>query len=196
MIFKILFITNNIVAKIYKIYLYLIYKKIVFDNSVNLLGLPIIQISKKSTFQIGRNVSIISNTRFNMAGINRKTTIFTTDKSNLVISDNVGLSGVSIYCSKSIYIGENVLIGANVHIWDTDFHSINYIERLSMSQDVPKNEPIRIEKNVFIGANSIILKGVTIGEGSVIAAGSIVSKNIPPLQIWGGNPIQFIKIVI
>ncbi len=194
MLFKFFLLANKYITKIYKIYLYTIYGKVVFDNSVNLLGLPILQVSKRSTFHFGRNVSIISNTRFNMAGLNKKTTIYTADKSSLVVSDNVGISGVSIYCSKSIFIGENVLIGVNVYIWDTDFHSVNSTERLSIGKDIPNTAPIRIEKNVFVGANSIILKGVTIGEGSVIAAGSVVSKNVPPMQIWGGNPIQFIKM--
>ena len=56
-----------------------------------------------------------------------------------------------------------------------------------------KSKNVHLKKNVFIGAHSIILKGVTIGENSIIGAGSVVSKNIPPNQVWGGNPIKFIK---
>jgi acetyltransferase-like isoleucine patch superfamily enzyme len=54
---------------------------------------------------------------------------------------------------------------------------------------------VRIEKGVFIGADCIILKGVTIGEYSVVAAGSVVAKIVPPGEIWGGNPAKFIKKV-
>ncbi|MNL65825.1 2,3,4,5-tetrahydropyridine-2,6-dicarboxylate N-acetyltransferase [compost metagenome] len=56
-----------------------------------------------------------------------------------------------------------------------------------------KKEPIIIEQDVFIGANSIILKGVTIGARSIIGAGSIVTKNVPADEIWGGNPAKFIR---
>jgi acetyltransferase-like isoleucine patch superfamily enzyme len=55
------------------------------------------------------------------------------------------------------------------------------------------SEPIVIGDDVFIGANSIVLKGVNIGDRSIIGAGSVVSKNIPADEIWAGNPIKFIK---
>lgn len=52
---------------------------------------------------------------------------------------------------------------------------------------------IKIEEDVFIGANSIITKPLTIGKGSIIGAGSVVTKDIPPYQIWAGNPARYIK---
>ena len=54
-------------------------------------------------------------------------------------------------------------------------------------------KPVIIENSVFIGAQSIILKGVTIGKNSIIGAGSVVTKNVPANQIWAGNPARFIK---
>lgn len=65
-----------------------------------------------------------------------------------------------------------------------------------MSKDDQKcknNAPVVIEDNVFIGARSIILKGVTIGENSIVGAGSVVTRSIPSNQIWGGNPAKFIR---
>ena len=56
-----------------------------------------------------------------------------------------------------------------------------------------KTAPIRIGNHVFIGARCIIGKGITIGEKSIVAAGSVVTKNIPPKEMWGGNPAKFIK---
>ena len=65
-----------------------------------------------------------------------------------------------------------------------------------MSKDDQKckvKSPVIIEDNVFIGARSIILKGVTIGRNSIVGAGSVVTKSIPSNQIWGGNPAKFIR---
>ena len=76
-------------------------------------------------------------------------------------------------------------------IWDTDFHAIEYNDRCKNVNI--KSAPIFIKEGAFIGACSIILKGVTIGKHSVIGAGSVVTKNIPDNEIWGGNPARFIK---
>ena len=59
--------------------------------------------------------------------------------------------------------------------------------------DHPKTAEVKIGNNVFIGANTIVLKGVTIGDRSIIGAGSVVTKNIPEDEIWGGNPAKFIR---
>lgn len=79
-------------------------------------------------------------------------------------------------------------------IYDTDFHSILPEKRLNGNVDVPTS-PIIIGKRVFIGGHSIILKGVTIGDDSVIGAGSVVTKNIPSGEVWAGNPAKFLKKV-
>ena len=78
-------------------------------------------------------------------------------------------------------------------IYDTDFHSINYDDRVTNSDINPGVKPVEIKEGAFIGAFTIILKSVTIGEHSVISAGSVVTKNIPPNEVWGGNPAKFIK---
>lgn len=79
-------------------------------------------------------------------------------------------------------------------ILDTDFHSLDWRDRAD-GTDIQKRKikPVVIGDYVFIGMNSIILKGTTIGEKSVIGAGSVVSSNIPASEIWAGNPARFIK---
>lgn len=94
-----------------------------------------------------------------------------------------------IRCRERITIGNNVSIAYNVLIQDSDYHTIYDKE----GNPKPQTLPITIEDNVWIGANAIILKGVTIGEGSVIAAGSVVTKSIPPHTLVGGNPAKVIK---
>ena len=113
-------------------------------------------------------------------------------EASLVIGNHTGFSGVSIFCASSIKIGNYCNIGGNVFIWDTDFHPLNMEERRISSQNI-RSSPIIIEDDVFIGANSIILKGVSIGQGSIVGAGSVVTKNIPPMEIWAGNPAKFIR---
>ena len=105
------------------------------------------------------------------------------------------MTATTIMCFNHIEIGNNVMIGVGTHIYDTNFHNINPKDRIEKKdpKDTVKTAPVIIHDNVFIGAFSIILKGVTIGENSVIAAGSVVTKSIPDNQIWGGNPAHFIK---
>ena len=99
----------------------------------------------------------------------------------------------------SVQIGNNVVIGASTKINDSNDHCINYLERREerVYKDWSKlnidHAPIVIEDDVFIGAHCIISKGVTIGARSIVAAGSVVVKSIPPDEVWGGNPARFIK---
>ena len=78
---------------------------------------------------------------------------------------------------------------------DTNFHSIDWQERRRESEMVTntKTSPVIIGDDVFIGARTIINKGITIGNRSIVAAGSVVVKNIPADEVWGGNPAKFIK---
>lgn len=78
-------------------------------------------------------------------------------------------------------------------ICDTDFHSIEYAYRIEKPDSHVKTAPIFIGEGAFIGARSIILKGVNIGKHSVIGAGSVVTKNVPDNEIWAGNPARFIR---
>lgn len=113
----------------------------------------------------------------------------------LCIGNNVGMSSPTIWAHISITIGNNVMLGANVTIMDSDAHSLNYKERRILTLDKSKkhDKPIVIEDDVFIGMNSIILKGVTIGARSIIGAGSVVTESIPADCIVAGNPAKIIR---
>lgn len=80
-------------------------------------------------------------------------------------------------------------------IYTSNFHSLNYKYRRIPNKDIEdrKNNNVIIGNDVFIGAGAIILKGVSIGDRSIIAAGSVVSSNIPPDSIYGGNPAKLIR---
>jgi acetyltransferase-like isoleucine patch superfamily enzyme len=109
----------------------------------------------------------------------------------LEIGDDVGISGASISASESIRIGNRVLIGSGALITDSDAHALAASERFYGSNT--RTAPVVIEDEVFIGARTIILKGVRIGKGSVIGAGSVVARDVPAGVIAGGNPCQVIK---
>ncbi len=150
-------------------------------------------IFNKGTFKIGENTKINSSKYKNIIGGDTRTSIIVQKDAILIIGKNVKISNSAFQCAKSITIGNNVMIGGSCKIWDTDFHSIDPEIRKNMPNENALSSPIIIGENVFIGGFSIILKGVSIGNNSIIAAGSVVSKNIPDDEIWGGNPVKFIK---
>lgn len=107
---------------------------------------------------------------------------------NIYINNNFSI----ISESSSITIGDDVLIGTDVEIIDSDFHNLNPLERNSGTH---QSKPVVIHRNVFIGSNVCIMKGVTIGENSVIANGAIVTSSFPANVIIGGNPAKIIKSI-
>ena len=93
-----------------------------------------------------------------------------------------------ITCAQKIVIGKHTAISWNVNIMDTDIHTV-IIDKITRNN----TDSVYIGDNVWIGANSIILKGVTIGSGAIVAAGSVVTKDIPENSLAAGNPARIIK---
>lgn len=142
---------------------------------------------------LGEKTSIVVG---NNTGINIRNCEINNDSKINVYSGSLKMEDVYIgercviHAYKSINIGSGTIISWNVSIMDGDGHSIEHNKKLNSPQDVT------IEENVWIGNNSIILKGVTIGKGSVVAAGSVVTKDVPPRTIVAGNPARVIKEAI
>lgn len=118
------------------------------------------------------------------------------------IGHHVGMSSPCLWAKERITIGNYVNIGGDCIIMDSDAHNLDWRVRdsgemfapmVSMDNHTAKCAPIVIKDHVLIGVRSIILKGVTIGEGSVIGAGSVVVKDIPANCIAAGNPCKVIK---
>lgn len=116
----------------------------------------------------------------------------------LIIGEYSGMTNTIIQCHEEIIIGNHVNIGAGCMIMDSNFHSTDWRDRLDRRKDIEnhRNAPIKIGDVVFIGARSIICKGVTIGDHAMIAAGSVVVCDVPANEVWGGNPAEFIKKII
>ncbi|WP_171032382.1 acyltransferase [Polaribacter aestuariivivens] len=158
--------------------------------------IPHIILYQNAKITLGENVVITSCSSTNPIGVKHKCILAVLNSgAQINIGNNTGITGASICCSTQVDIGSNVYIGSGVGIWDTDFHPINWKEREKRPND-GKSLPIKIGDNVFIGANSIILKGVTIDDGAVIGAGSVVSRNVGSNEIVAGNPAKKIKKII
>jgi len=104
---------------------------------------------------------------------------------------NNGFSGIAEHTS--ITIGRRVFVGTSVEIFDSDFHGIHIDDRGRSIAEWAR--PVVVEDDVFLGSNVKVLKGVTIGRGSVIACGSVVTKDIPPGVVAGGNPARVIRAI-
>lgn len=150
----------------------------------------------KGKLIFGSNVKINSNYFANQVGLSSISSFVALNQnSQIFIGNNVGISNSLLYARESIIIKDDVLIGGGCQILDNDFHSLELKNRLAkIDTDIKANEVI-IKEGAFIGANSIILKGVHIGKQSVVGAGSVVVKSIPDFEIWAGNPARFIKKV-
>lgn len=161
-------------------------------GTVNVYGKPRIIRWGNPTIIIEDGVTFDSDPMHNDAGIIHPCTLSVTGDGRLYIGENSGFSGVQVCCTKSITIGRNVWVGVNVTIYDTDFHPIDPYERLKLDTSAKSGDVI-IDDGVWIGANAMILKGVHIGKGSVIAAGSVVTKDVPEFTVFGGNPAKLIR---
>jgi acetyltransferase-like isoleucine patch superfamily enzyme len=102
------------------------------------------------------------------------------------------MTGGTICASEKIIIGDRVTVGANSTIVDTDFHPLQPNLRQAQPQGA-EGSAVTIEDDVFIGMNCLILKGVTIGYGSVIGAGSVVTQSVPASMVVAGNPAKVIR---
>lgn len=160
---------------------------------------PIISIDRKnsSKISIGDNLRMNNGNAGNCIGFPARCTLVAADGAHLQIGNNVGMSQTAICAAGAdITIGNHTLLGGGVKIYSSDFHSLSYHDRRDyICADVEnrKSAPVTIGEDCFIGAGTIILKGVTIGDRTIIGAGSVVTKSIPADCIAGGNPARVIK---
>ena len=142
---------------------------------------------------VGDEVIINSCLSSNPIGGDTQMVISVKEGAELVIGNRVGISNAAIVCHEKIVIGDRTIIGGGTKIYDSNFHSVDYRERGDYAHETVITRPISIGEDVFIGAHCIILKGVTIGDRSIVAAGSVVTKDIPVDEVWGGNPARKIR---
>ncbi len=148
-------------------------------SRVRIFGKPAIH--NWGEMRIGERVRIVSTIA---------TTELVANGGTLEIGDRAYINyGCSISASKLVRIGPDCNIGTYAIIIDNDFHSLEPERR----NERPESAPIILEENVWLGGRVIVLRGVTIGTGSVIGAGSVVTKNIPPRSLAVGVPAKVVK---
>lgn len=172
---------------------YFFYKGVKLGKQSRIFGFPSIQRYRGSKIRIG-DYFVMRNWASSNPLSNRHFSVMATlDKNSLIeIGNNVKMT-TSVICSKvHVKICQNCLIGANTIITDTDFHPLTpEIRRKSLNSSLSKE--VIIENDVFVGMNTIILKGSTVGSGSTIGAGSVVAGNFPERVIIAGNPAKVIR---
>ena len=153
-----------------------------YDRSSLICQLGRINLTKKySEIYIGERTKLWPNIKISCVGARNRI-------AKLIIGKNCSIGDrTEIHCTKHIEIGDNVLISWDCNILDRDYHSVNGEEE--------RFAPVVIGNNVWIGCRVIILRGVKIGDGVVIAAGSVVTKDIPPYTLVAGNPAVVKKTV-
>lgn len=165
-------------------------KRINIGKGSLFFGLPIIDRAPLSNIVIGNNCTFRSDRTTNWSHKKKMVIRTYNEDAEINIGEGVGANGSVIVSAKKIEIGDNVLIGFNCYIADTDSHPVDPITRHT---GLPDTSPVKIEDNVWLGANVVVLKGVTIGENSVIGSNSLVLSNIPANVIAIGNPCRVVK---
>ena len=160
---------------------------------IRLFGHPICSRYPGSSISLGSHVTLDSSTRANPLGGSSPCVLRTmTSTARLSLGDRVGLSSSVIIAGNSIEIGEDTILGAGSMVLDNDFHALG--PEFSWLTEYSKNsKPVKIGRGCFIGARSIILKGVTLGDRVIIGAGSVVTKDIPAYSIAAGNPARIVR---
>jgi acetyltransferase-like isoleucine patch superfamily enzyme len=142
-------------------------------------GMPYIQgrlprVSARGEVSVGK--------RFRVDGLQAQVDFGAGPRGRLLVGDDVFFNrGSTVFAAELVEIGDNTRIADHVTVHDTDFHEVE--------QGAPvRVAPVRIGRNVWIGRNAVVLPGVTIGDHAVVAAGSIVTRDVPARTLVAGSP--------
>jgi acetyltransferase-like isoleucine patch superfamily enzyme len=168
--------------------------KVSLGRCIKMRKLPSIVVIDGASLEIGNCVILNSDNYGYHANMHSGCKILIDRKgARVVIGDNTRINGACIHSQKEILIGKNCLIAANTQIFDCNGHDLSFPHVNNRVQTMGVAETVVIEDNVWLGLNVVVLPGVTIGYGSVIAANSVVHKSVPPMCLAGGNPLTIIK---
>jgi len=148
---------------------------------------------RTGVIRIGDDCRIHSGFAGNPVGDGSRMAIWVGPGGRLSLGDRVGLSNSTIVCMSAVSIGDDVLLGGGSRIYDTDFHSLRAEKRGRPGNPGVRTAPVILGRRAFVGGHSILLKGVRIGEEAIVGAGSVVRSDVPPREVWAGNPAGFVR---
>lgn len=185
-------LTRGIIGLFVRAYFYLI--GIEVAGTLDIQSFPVCRRHPQARITLGEGVVIRNKLSENLAGICHRTVLVASGRGALLeIGDHTKISGAVFYCHERITIEEYVNIGVGVRIYDGDFHPIDWQKRRVSEPFATAVAPVRICHDAWIGAYAMILKGVTVGERSIVGAGAVVVCDVPPDCIVGGVPAKIIK---
>lgn len=186
-----IYIESLIIEGYYRVFLK---NKFLLGRSIHINKRPIIVIKNGGKIYIGNNVTLNSNNSGYHINMFSKVKLMADRRnSEICIGDGTRIHGSCLHAYSKISVGKNCLIAANCQIIDGNGHNISFEDVSNRINTIGSAKQIIIEDNVWIGANSIILPGVTIGHGSIVSAGSVVFDDVPPMSIARGNPAIVVK---
>jgi len=138
--------------------------------------------------------------------------VFESGEGHVTIGERVFFGESTVICRSRIELGSNIFVAWGSYLYDHDSHSLDYRERrkdigrqladfrsghanyiASKDWAVVNSRPIVVKDDAWIGMEALVLKGVTVGEGAIVGAGSVVSRDVDPWTVVGGNPAQVLK---
>ena len=157
-----------------------------------IFGRPVIQKHRGSSITMGDGLVLRFWPRSNPLAPKTPVVLSTRREEAVIeIGDNCGFTGTTLVAAEQIKIGDRVQVGGNASIVDFDFHPLTPEERAD-DFNAGDHAPIVIHDDVFIGMESLILKGVELGEGCVVGAGSVVTQDVPARAVAAGNPANVV----
>lgn len=168
----------------------------VIGNGFRSTGRICIKARANGDIVLGDYVRLLAHWRSNRVGLSGPVILQTWEGGKIEIGDHSGASSVVISSRSGVRIGRHVNIGGNVRIFDHDFHALDAAVRRS-PRDCQNcaTRPITIGDDVFIGAESMILKGVEIGDRTIVGAGSVVTRSFPADVVVCGNPATVVRVL-
>lgn len=151
-------------------------------------GPILLRLHPSARVSIGRGCRFNSGFRANPVGGHRRLALWIGRDASLEIGDDVGMSNCTIVAQSQIVIGSGTRIGGGAAIYDTDFHSLAAADRLARPDVSVRRAAVHVGERAFVGGHAIVLKGVRLGAESVVGAGSVLTRNTGPGEVWVGNP--------
>jgi len=164
------------------------------SGRILLKGWPLVEVVRGATVSLGDGVVLNSRNTDYHVNMHSPVKLFADRPgAEIRIGANSRIHGTCIHAHRSVRIGARCLVAANTQIFDGSGHDLSFpnVERRIHTRGTSK--PIVIEDDVWVGANCIILPGVHVGRGAVLAAGSVVSQDIPPYSLAAGNPAKVVR---